>query len=102
MNRRRVLEWLAQREPRPPEALTALIRETVRTVPDECLTGRVADCLAAVAQHTLQAVLAAPTRSRDTARQLLVADSLVTYALEAESGEGRTATFDAFARRITA
>lgn len=100
MSRAGVLEWLASREPHPPDELAAAVAEAVRSAPDACITRNIPQTLAAVARQTLMSVLGAASKDRATARRLLVADALVTYALEAQSEEGDPRTLERFALEL--
>lgn len=76
--------WLDGRTPPPPPALGARVRELLvddldagaDEVPRRCLD---------VAERVLAGLLDAPAGSRGAALDLLAADALVTYALEAAS-----------------
>ena len=73
----RVADWLALRAPAPPPALAALI---VRSVGDaECERAMLPAVLVDRALHLLKSI----GSTRDSADDLLAADALITYAMEA-------------------
>ena len=70
-------EWLASRDPAPPPELAARLAEIVG--PSVCADGELPDALADLAQQ----LLAGLCEERQGALDLLAADALITYALEA-------------------
>ena len=96
-------EWLLARDPRPPAALEARLLEVLG---DE-LSRDAADApgvLVAASERVVQSLLATNATSRDSALDLLVADSLVTYAFEAAAEQATSIPAHAHAamRRIAA
>jgi len=75
--------WLSRREPAPPPALAAALLDATadRPVPEALVAGALA---------RLQRVLAS-AGDRTAAADLLVADSLLTYACEAAAEQGEEA-----------
>ncbi len=78
--------WLADREPRAPDALRARLDELVLAHP-EWESMPLPEALLAAGEQLLQQVLAAPDRNRSTAVDLLAADAAVTYAFEAAADQ---------------
>ena len=83
-----ITDWLATREPVPPEALAHRIERAIgndgaRPVEDAH------EVLVAAGERIAAAVLEGGGTSRDTALDLLAADALVTYAFEASSATPR-------------
>jgi hypothetical protein len=78
-----VLAWLDTRESPPPPELRAHIARALEGVRAETVPG----ALAEAALACLRATLAAP-QARETAPDLLTADALLTYALEAAAELG--------------
>lgn len=77
-------QWLDAREPIPPPALSIRIREAL----GDSLARPAADAseiLLTASEHLVRTLLEIGSTSRDTAIDLLAADALVTYALEAAS-----------------
>ncbi len=81
-----ILAWLAAREPRPPRSFDRRLGAIVEQADAACMRASVAETLAAVASVTLERVLELPP-DRATATDLLVADALITYAMEAQASE---------------
>ena len=79
-----VAEWLGEREPAPPDALLARIREALAADAARPADEAADACLAA-GERLLAHVLHEEEASRDRALDLLAADALVTYAFEAAS-----------------
>ena len=78
--------WLADREPRAPDALRERLDALVSAHPEwEALP--LPEALLAAGEQLLQQVLVAPGRLRSTAVDLLAADAAVTYAFEAAADE---------------
>ncbi len=77
-------QWLETREPSPPPALSARLREALG---DSILrpASEASDILLSASEQVVCALLKTGSTSRDTAIDLLAADALVTYALEATS-----------------
>lgn len=82
----RALAWLAERQPAPPPALAARLRDALAGVSGPADDAVAERCLAA-GEHLLAGLLARDCGSRDAALDLLAADALVTYAFEAASTE---------------
>ena len=74
--------WLDGREPVPPPALAARLREVIGAQLDES-TGDVAAVFLAKAEELLMTLFGEGRTTRATALDLLCADALVTYAFEA-------------------
>lgn len=82
--------WLAAREPAPPPALAARLRELLGA---DALGAREADateCLLAAGEATLARLLREAKTTRESALDLLAADALVTYAFEAAGEQAAT------------
>jgi len=73
----RVRDWLALRAPAPPPALAAIIAASVGDA--ECESARLPALLVEKALQLLQSI----GSTRDSADNLLAADALITYAMEA-------------------
>jgi hypothetical protein len=84
-----VAEWLAEREPPPPEALRRRLGEVLGPDASREAADAVTLCLAA-GQRLLETVLREDEGSRDCALDLLAADALVTYAFEAACSDPAT------------
>ena len=80
------LRWLEARDPAPPPALAARLREALEAVSDSAAEGVAERCLIA-GERLLAGLLARDCARRDAALDLLAADALVTYAFEAASTE---------------
>ena len=96
-------EWLRTREPTPPARLLARIDSAVGARADQPST-RAADACLEACEELLRDVVGRPSPGRESALDLLAADALATYALEAAaevspSFEGRA--YDAM-RRLAA
>jgi len=80
MMRAAVLEWLARREPAPPETLrvrlAAYVTDREAPLPDH---------LALEGGALLASVAASSDAGRDRALDVLAADAFVTYAFEAQA-----------------
>jgi hypothetical protein len=98
-----VLEWLDTRTPRPPEALSARLKEVLGASLEQNAT-ETSDVMIDASERLAAQLLAEGATSRETALDLLVADSLVTYAFEAcsEQPESIVARADSAMRRIAA
>jgi hypothetical protein len=86
-------EWLREREPTPPARLAARIESAIGARGTEPAAG-VADVCLDACEDLLEDVAARPSPGRESALDLLAADALATYALEAaaespETIEGR-------------
>jgi len=79
-----LLTWLAAREPEPPAALAQRVRMAVTAV-DLAAAEGIADALAEAAFPALDRATESGRRDRGVAADLLVADALITYALEAQA-----------------
>ena len=78
----RIVDWLATRVPAPPAALATIISKGLdelqcdrRTLPDHLIDAAVR-------------ILNQLGNGRESANDLLVADALITYAIEAAAEEG--------------
>lgn len=71
--------WLSSREPAPPPALAARVRELVREARGHDLPAT----LLAAAEGALRRLVRTGGSDRTTAIDLLAVDALVTYAFEA-------------------
>ena len=78
----RIVDWLATRVPAPPAALATIISKSVGEV--ECDRRSLPDRLIDAAVRILNEL----GNGRESANDLLVADALITYAIEA-AAEGR-------------
>ena len=94
MTRTAVLEWLARRDPAPPDTLRAHLAATVTDRAEP-----LPDHLALEGAALLGRVMAAPVSGRERALDLLAADAFVTYAFEAQA-EDDVAGLVALAARI--
>jgi len=81
-----VAQWLATREPAPPEALRMRLQAALGPDAQGDRADAAVACLAA-GERLLAGVLASENEGRDCALDLLAADALVTYAFEAASDE---------------
>ena len=79
-------EWLAAREPAPPPALAARLRDLLAEHAGRGAAAAPEACLAA-GETLLSTLLGAGCTSRETALDLLAADALVTYAFEAAAAD---------------
>lgn len=92
-----VAEWLARREPPPPEPLLSRIHEALGGGADAPAHDAAA-LAAAAAERLLARLLGEDCATRAAAIELLTADALVTYAFEA-AAEHRIAGMDDMAAR---
>ena len=86
-------EWLRSRNPPPPSKLSARLEVAVAPASDDSTTSRserLASAAVAILAPLLNPGAGDVARSRDVAIDLLAADALVTYAIEA-AAEDRTA-----------
>ena len=81
-----IAQWLDGRQPVPPPALGARLRELLGDASTRDARETADVCLAA-GERVLDALLRAEPPSRDMALDLLAADALVTYAFEAATTE---------------
>jgi len=81
MTREALLAWLGDREPRPPAGLATALANTAGA--SEALGDGLPDVLADLAFTTLDRVAGSRGDDRRAADELLIADALITYALEA-------------------
>jgi hypothetical protein len=93
----RILDWLAARTPPAPPALSAIIAGHVGS--GECLRtdlpGQLIDCAVRILEEL--------GHGRDSANDLLAADALVTYAIEAAAEEcGNLEAFSLSTARLLA
>ena len=79
-----VAGWLDGREPAPPSAIRGMIDERPA---ETAVSAPLHDRFAAAALTALEEVVGRPSERR-TARTLLAADALLTYACEAAAQEG--------------
>lgn len=100
MTRAALTAWLERREPRPPAALASRLARAVRETPDARLAAHpgAADALSAIGLALLAEVAARDPQAPELALDLLAADALVTYAIEAAAEDGLSA--GPFATRI--
>ncbi len=77
-----VADWLSLRSPRPPEALRARVALRLGAHATADAGEARAVCLAA-SVRIIAALTAGDARARDHAIDLLAADALITYAIEA-------------------
>jgi hypothetical protein len=75
----RIVDWLATRVPAPPAALAAIIVNSVENV--ECDRRSLPDHLVDAAVRILNRL----GNGRESANDLLAADALITYAIEASA-----------------
>lgn len=80
-------DWLATRQPRPPDALAARIAALLDGGPS---WGDLVEMHLSAADRTLRALLTRKATDRSAALDLLAADALVTYAFEAASDDPAT------------
>lgn len=95
--------WLSAREPSPPRRLAARIDDAVRAHAARANTSG-AEPLLAACESLLRDVVARPSAGRESALDLLAADALATYALEAAADDPSSLERDArdAMRRIAA
>lgn len=74
--------WLNAREPAPPRRLAARIEVAIRDRAEQPAT-TATDSLLDACESLLRDVVARPSAGRESALDLLAADALATYALEA-------------------
>lgn len=77
-----VADWLRERDPAPPARLAARIEKAIGARGGEAAMNAAAVCLDGC-ETLLADVAARPSPGRETALDLLAADALATYALEA-------------------
>ena len=82
-------DWLAAREPAPPPALLARMRDTLGIAADRDATDA-HEALLASGTALLERLLGDGDEGRGTALDLLAADALVTYAFEAAAEDATT------------
>lgn len=99
LTRDAVLAWMADREPGPPPALAVRIETAVGQAPERCFAQNLPAVLAALGRWLLEEVLASADESRAVAADLLAADALMTYALEAQA-EQNIDGLESFATRL--
>ena len=87
---RTVGEWLAAREPAPPPALAARLRELLGRDALEADAQRAPELLLDAGEAVLARLLREAATTRESALDLLAADALVTYAFEAAGDEPAT------------
>ncbi len=75
-------DWLRAREPAPPARLAARVAAAIGGAGGEPASAAAEVCLDAC-ERLLSDVAARPTSGRESALDLLAADALATYALEA-------------------
>jgi uncharacterized membrane protein len=75
-------DWLASREPAPPPRLTARVVTAVGSRIAEPAE-RAADVCLDACESLLAEIAARPSQGRESALDLLAADALATYSLEA-------------------
>ena len=82
--------WLATREPVPPRALAARLRELLGPRALEADAREAPELLLAAGESVLARLLSEAATTRESALDLLAADALVTYAFEAAGDEPDT------------
>jgi hypothetical protein len=100
-----VADWLREQEPAPPARLAARVEEAIgaRSASAGAATNASAVCLDAC-EALLADIAARPSPGRESALDLLAADALATYALEAaaESPAGLEARAHDAMKRLAA
>ena len=79
-------EWLATRTPAPPPALATRVRDLLGDAVNDDVSVAT-DRLVDAAERTVARLLNDGRTGRESAGELLAADALVTYALEAASAD---------------
>lgn len=79
-------DWLRARQPAPPAALLARMEEALG--PGDVKGEPLSERAMAAAERLLASILADPDAGRPRALDLLAADALVTYAIEADCRGG--------------
>jgi hypothetical protein len=82
-------DWLAARAPAPPPELLARLSDCLGPAIGRPV-GELSECAVETAEALLTGMLARGDTSRATALDLLVVDSLVTYAFEAAARDPET------------
>ena len=82
--------WLATREPVPPPALAARLRELLGARALESEVRQAPELLLDAGEAVLARLLREAATTRESALDLLAADALVTYAFEAAGEEPDT------------
>lgn len=100
LTRDAVLAWLADREPRPPPGLAARIETAIGQAPEHCFAAELPVVLASLGRWMLDHVIGRMDEGRAAAADLLAADALMTYALEAQVEQDING-LEAFASRVT-
>ena len=85
----KVAQWLAEREPRPPDSLARRMRAVLAHGDNGAASSsvEVSEALLAAAETVLARLLREGCATRESALDLLVADAFVTYAFEAAAAE---------------
>lgn len=83
MSEATVERWLATREPAPPPALAARLRELLGPSALAAREREATEVLLAAGEAVLARLLREAKTTRESALDLLAADALVTYAFEA-------------------
>jgi uncharacterized membrane protein len=96
-------EWLRAREPAPPPRLAARVASAIGSGRSQPKSSAAEVCLDAC-ERLLADVAARPSQGREAALDLLAADALATYALEAaaESPDSLEARARETLRRLAA
>ena len=84
-----VREWLHSRTPRPPHSLTERLDATLAGLPSDPLEGIPATLLRA-SEALVGGLLQRGGSTRDSALDLLAADTFMTYAMEAVAADIRS------------
>ena len=84
--------WLATREPVPPPALAARLRELIGMSALATDARQTPEVLLRTGETVLERLLREAATTRESALDLLAADALVTYAFEAAAEEPETLT----------
>ena len=82
--------WLAEREPVPPPALAARLRELLGARALDTEARQAPEVLLRAGEAVLERLLREAATTRESALDLLAADALVTYAFEAAGEEPAT------------
>lgn len=82
--------WLAARDPAPPPALTARLRELLGATALASDAREAPEVLLRAGEAVLGRLLHEGASTRESALDLLAADALVTYAFEAASAQPAT------------
>ncbi len=88
-----MLQWLEERQPAPPAALSVKLAQCVGSAPDALFEGgSIAEIAGRLGVATLGLVIRRQAVAHYGAMDLLAADAFVTYAFEAASEGGEDVT----------